>query len=112
MVVNGAVVCCFVHCLIVSGFFLVKDQRMAPKITEEMRQALQQQPDRPLKIEDDQTQKTYVLLSQENFRHWVDAELRRELQVGFDQADAGDVAEWDVEQILKEAHARHAAKTE
>ncbi|QDT44529.1 hypothetical protein Pan241w_46410 [Gimesia alba] len=84
---------------------------MAPKITEEMRQALHQQPDRPLKIEDDQTQKSYVLISQENFRQWVDAELRRELQIGFDQADAGDLAEWDVEDILKQAHARHETKT-
>lgn len=84
---------------------------MAPKITDEMRQALHQQPDRPLKIEDDQTQKTYVLVSEENFQQWVDAELRRELQIGFDQADAGDVAEWDVDAILNEAHARHAAKS-
>ncbi|QDT93064.1 hypothetical protein [Gimesia algae] len=85
---------------------------MAPEITEEMRQALNQQPDRPLKIEDDQTQKTYLLIPQENFRQWVDAELRRELQIGFDEADAGEVAEWDVESILKEAHLRHAAKSE
>ena len=84
---------------------------MAPKITDEMRQALHQQPDRPLKIEDDQTQKTYVLVSEENFQQWVDAELRRELQIGFDQADAGDVAEWDVDAMLNEAHARHAAKS-
>ncbi|WP_417385674.1 hypothetical protein [Gimesia sp.] len=76
---------------------------MAPKITEEMRQALNQQPDRPLKIEDDQTQKTYLLIPQENFRQWVDAELRRELQIGFDQADAGEVAEWDLESILSTA---------
>lgn len=85
---------------------------MAPKITEEMRQALHQQPDRPLKIEDDQSQKCYVLVSQDEFRHWIEAELRRELQIGFDQADAGDVEDWDVEEILKEAHTRHAAKTE
>jgi hypothetical protein len=33
------------------------------------------------------------------------------LQIGFDQADAGDVAEWDVEEILAEAHRRHASRT-
>ncbi|WP_417393470.1 hypothetical protein [Gimesia sp.] len=42
----------------------------------------------------------------------MDDELRRELQIGFDEADAGQVAEWDVESILKEAHLRHAAKSE
>lgn len=83
---------------------------MAPKITEEMRQALNQQPDRPLKIDDDQSQKTYLLIPQENFRQWVDAELRRELQIGFDEADAGDVAEWDVESILSTARSSPLAE--
>ncbi|QDT81039.1 hypothetical protein Mal35_45170 [Gimesia maris] len=83
---------------------------MAPEITEEMRQALNQQPDRPLKIEDDQSQKTYLLIPQENFRQWVDAELRRELQIGFDEADAGEVAEWDVESILSTARSSPLAE--
>ena len=83
---------------------------MAPKITEEMRQALNQHPDRPLKIEDDQTEKTYLLIPQENFRQWVDDELRRELQIGFDEADAGEVAEWDVESILSTARSSPLAE--
>ena len=85
---------------------------MTPKLTDEMRQALSEQPDRPLKVEDEQTQKVYVLVSQEDFRQMVDEELRRQLQIGFDQADADDVAEWDVEEILAEAHRRHAAKSQ
>lgn len=85
---------------------------MTPKITEEMRQALHQQPDRPLKIEDDQTQKVYLLVPQDEFQHWVNVELRRELQIGFDQADAGDVADWDVEEILKQAHAHRITEPE
>lgn len=36
----------------------------------------------------------------------ADEVLRRELQVGFDQADAGDVADWDVEEMLRNAHRR------
>ncbi|HCO24783.1 MAG: hypothetical protein CME31_12345 [Gimesia sp.] len=83
---------------------------MAPEITEEMQQALNQQPDRPLKIEDDQSQKTYLLIPQVNFRQWVDAELRRELQIGFDEADAGEVAEWDVESILSTARSSPLAE--
>ena len=64
------------------------------------------------KIEDDQSQKTYLLIPQENFRQWVDAELRRELQIGFDEAeaDAGEVAEWDVESILSTARSSPLAE--
>jgi|TARA_R110002124_G_scaffold225451_1_gene390792 hypothetical protein len=42
----------------------------------------------------------------------VDAELRRELQIGFDEAeaDAGEVAEWDVESILSTARSSPLAE--
>jgi len=85
---------------------------MAPKLTDEMRQALLESPDRPLQIEDDQTQKVYLLVPQEDFQHWMDVELRRELQVGFDQADAGDVTDWDVEALLREARTRQIVEPE
>lgn len=38
---------------------------MAPKLTDEMRQALQSDPDHFLKIEDDQTERVYVLVDEE-----------------------------------------------
>ncbi|MFI4848848.1 hypothetical protein V6x_23350 [Gimesia chilikensis] len=85
---------------------------MAPKLTDEMRQALLESPDRPLQIEDDQTQKVYLLVPQDDFQHWMDAELRRELQIGFDQADAGDVTDWDVEALLREARTRQIVEPE
>ena len=81
---------------------------MTPRLTEEQRQALTRQPGQPVEVEDEQTQKVYVLVAREDFRQMIDGELRRQLQIGFDQADAGDVADWDVEEILDEAHRRHA----
>ncbi len=81
---------------------------MAPKLTEEMRQALRHQPDTPLEIEDDETRTSYVVIAKETFAQMVDEELRRQLQIGFDQADAGQVSDWDINEVLAEAHRRHA----
>lgn len=39
-------------------------------------------------------------------------ELRRDLQPAFDQADRGDLQEWDVEEFLARMHRERAAKTE
>jgi len=41
---------------------------MAPKINEEIRQALQQQPGKPLEVEDDQTHAKYVVIPAEAFQ--------------------------------------------
>lgn len=41
---------------------------MAPKINEEIRQALQQQPGKPLEVEDDQTHLKYVVIPAETFQ--------------------------------------------
>lgn len=79
---------------------------MAPKLSDEQRQALNQQPRGPVDVEDDQTQQIYVLVAKEDFRQLVDVELRRELQVGFDQADRGELAEWDPEDIRREGRRR------
>lgn len=81
---------------------------MTPKIPENIRQALHQQQGKPLEVEDEQTRKLYVIVEKEEFRKMVDDQLRQQLQIGFDQADSGDVAEWDVEEVLGEAHRRHA----
>ncbi|MEX2287525.1 MAG: hypothetical protein WD648_10585 [Planctomycetaceae bacterium] len=81
---------------------------MTPKLTEEMRQALREQPGTPLEIEDDETRTSYVIVAKETFVQMVDEELRRQLQIGIDQADAGQVSGWDVNEVLAEAHRRHA----
>lgn len=36
-----------------------------------------------------------------------DEELRRQLQIGFDQADRGELEEWDVEEFLGRMDQRH-----
>jgi len=54
---------------------------IAPKLTDEMRQALAKQPAGPISIEDDQTQNFYVLLSKEDYCRLHDEYIRRELQV-------------------------------
>ncbi len=38
--------------------------------------------------------------------------IRRELQIAFDQADAGEWSELDMDEILAEAHRRYRARTE
>jgi hypothetical protein len=83
---------------------------MSPKITQEQRDAILANPDCPVEIEDDQTKRIYVLVPKDGFRRMVDDALRRELQIGFDQADAGDVADWDIEEILAEARRRHGVQ--
>lgn len=80
---------------------------MTPKIPENIRQALHQQQGKPLEVEDEQTHKLYVIVAKEEFRKMVDDQLRQQLQIGFDQADSDDVANWDVEEVLEEAHRRH-----
>lgn len=72
---------------------------MTPKLTEEQRQALQQAPGRPVPVEDDRTHQVYFLVERDQLRRLLDEQLRRELQIGFDEADRGDVVEWDPEKI-------------
>jgi hypothetical protein len=82
---------------------------MTPKLSEEQRQALENHAGRPVEVEDDRTRRVYVLVARDEFQRLVEEQLRRELQVGFDQADAGDVGEWNVEEMLAAARERHGS---
>ena len=67
---------------------------MTPKLTEEMRQALQQQPDGPVEVPDDRSQRVYVLIDADLHRRAMTA-LRQQqdwesIQRGIAQADAGE----------------------
>ena len=67
---------------------------MTPKLTDEMRQALQQQPAGPVEIPDDETQRVYVLIDAELHQRAM-AALRQQqdwesIQQGIAQADADD----------------------
>lgn len=82
----------------------------APKLTDEMRQALAIRPAGPIPIEDDQTQNFYVLLTKDDYCRLHDDYIRRELQVAFDQVDRGEVSDLDMKELLAEAHRRHATR--
>jgi hypothetical protein len=82
----------------------------APKLTDEMRQALAICPSGPIPIEDTQTQNFYVLLTKDDYLRLHDDNVRRELQVAFDQVDRGEVSELDMDALLGEARRRYAAR--
>jgi hypothetical protein len=82
---------------------------MIPKLTSEQRSALQSSGS-PFYIEDDQAHKLYVLVPQAEYRRLLGEELDREIQIGIDQADRGELEEWDVEAVIAEAERRFAAK--
>lgn len=78
---------------------------MTPKLPPDWRQALQSQGS-PLRIEDDQTNQFYVLVSDQEYRRLLGEELDRELQIAIDEVERGEVAEWDVEAVIAEAKRR------
>ncbi len=82
----------------------------APKLSDEMRQALAMRPSGPIPIEDDQTQSFYVLLTKDDYCRLHNDYLRRELQVAFDQVDRGEVSDLDMSALFAEAHRRYAAR--
>ncbi len=45
----------------------------------------------------------------EHAKSIVEEQLRQELQIGFGQADAGDIEEWNVEEMFEEAHRRFSS---
>lgn len=84
---------------------------MATKITDEQREALRENAGGPVEVEDDQTQKVYLLIEQHEARRRLGDWLGHELQIGFDQADRGESRPWDIEETLAEAHRRHNARS-
>lgn len=83
---------------------------MSAKITDEQRQAIESRQGLPVEVEDERTQRVYILVAREEFHHLVEEQLRRELQIGFDQADSGDVGDWDADEMLQEARRRRASQ--
>ena len=79
---------------------------MAAKVTktDELQQALEQEQGAPVYLVGLDGKTTHVVLPIDDARHMFDDYLRRELQVGFDQADRGESAEWNVGEFLERAH--------
>lgn len=76
---------------------------VTPKLSDEQREAIESKHGGPIEVRDDRTQHVYVLVGRDQFQQLVEEQLRRDLQIGFDQADAGDVAAWNVEEVLQAA---------
>ena len=75
---------------------------MILKLTEELRLALRANPDKPLRVEDEQTNRVYLVLSEEALpSFWADY-IRREVAKGLDAIDRGEVEDWDVQSIKAE----------
>jgi hypothetical protein len=72
---------------------------MAPKITDEMRAAIAQQPGRPVEVEDELTRKVYVLIDADAGRAMTQQWIREQLQIGLDAASRGDIEPFDADAI-------------
>jgi len=82
-----------------------------PKLTDEQRQAVRFHPGGFTRVEDDQTQKVYFLIEESRAKELYDQWVRQQLQVGFDEVDRGQLAEWDLDTFLAEMHRQHAGRT-
>ena len=79
---------------------------MVPKITEEQRRAIEAQPGEPVRLEDDQTNRVYVLVEESQAPLLYERWLQYQLQEGIDAADRGEVVEWDPARIKAEGRRR------
>jgi hypothetical protein len=76
---------------------------MIAKLTEEQRQALQANPERPLRVEDEQTRRIYLVVAEDALPTLWQDYIDREVRKGLDAIDRGEVEEWDIESIKSEA---------
>lgn len=60
----------------------------------------------PVFIEDPASQAKYVIISQDEYRRIISEDLQREIKLGVDEVERGEVAEWDVEAVIAEAKRR------
>ena len=77
---------------------------MAAKVkkSDELQQALDQGQGALVYLVSLDGEATHVVLSIDDARRMFDDYLRRELQVGFDQADRGEFVDWDPDKIKAE----------
>jgi hypothetical protein len=79
-----------------------------PAMTPEMRAALQASGGAPIHIQDPETLRVYVV-SERPVEITLDEDyIRRLIDEGLADVDAGRVAPWDIEATIAEAKRRHA----
>jgi hypothetical protein len=75
---------------------------MTAKLTEEQRLALEANRGRPLRLEDPQTNRVYLVLSEDSLPTLWEDYIRREVEKGLAAADRGEVEDWDIQSIKSE----------
>ncbi len=75
---------------------------MAPKITEQIRNAVKEHPGQPIKLQDEQTQKVYLLIDESAMPSLWEEYIRQEVGKGLAAIDRGEVEDWDVESVKAE----------
>ncbi len=75
---------------------------MTPKLTDELRLALEANPGKPIRVEDEQTQKVYLVMSEEALPTLWEDYIRREVKRGLDAIERGEVEDWEIESIKAE----------
>lgn len=60
---------------------------------------------------DDQTHKVYLIIEESKAAELHEQWLRQELQKGFDAAERGEVAQWNLDEFLASAHRRRREGT-
>lgn len=78
------------------------------KLSEDLRAAIENTPGQPVRVEDDQTKKVYLLVEESEAPQLYEQWLRHELQKGFRQADRGETVDWHPERIKAEGRRRLA----
>jgi hypothetical protein len=76
---------------------------MIAKLTKQQRQALQANPQKPLRVEDDETHKVYLVVAEEALPTLWQDYIDREVKKGLEAVDRGEVEDWDIESIKSEA---------
>jgi predicted transcriptional regulator len=65
------------------------------KLTDEIRQALQEHPDRAVEIEDELTRQVYLLMPKPAGAEMIHATAHEAIQAGIDDMEAGRVVPYD-----------------
>lgn len=87
---------------------------MTPKLSDEQRQALQEHPDKPLRVVDQQTRKVYLMVSEEALPTLWEGYIQREVKRGLEALDRGEVEDWEIDSIKVEGRqilGEHCPKT-
>jgi hypothetical protein len=82
---------------------------MTPRLDNELSEALRRQSG-PLEVQDSHGQSRYVILTKDEYRQLIEREFHQWLQVGLDQEARGEAVEWNLDEILAEAHRRYDAR--